>query len=285
MTKQTSRPPRGTAAIMALVVGIAVSSLLLSIVLAQEPTPTALTETAGAQFDGIVIGSNADLARQGTIFFAQVIDVVLIRTERETTPDAIFPKIIYAVHVDRSLRGDASGQVNVSFLDPRLELTRNEASGPLAIGERYLFFAGALTSQGYYPVDLEFGFTPVRDGQHAEELAAEFMPLVQQAEQEERALQRQLSVAARAEPSTPPEAAIAPSRGEAGIEVQVSGSGFTPPEVLLYWGEGSVELIEVSDDGRFEATVTVPDGLGSGRHAIDIEGSGSDRATVTFVVD
>lgn len=139
-----------------------------------------------------------------------------------------------------------------------------------------------------YIVDAEIGFLLVADDKAAEELTAELMPLIAKDQQAQQAAVARAETAERSEPRTPPAAEIAPARGPAGSEVVVSGSGFTPAEVLFLWDDANPQRlpeIDVQPNGEFEITITVPKGLKPGKHTLSVEGAGSDVLELTFVVE
>ncbi len=204
--------------------------------------------------------------------------------------------VVYTVDVERTLRQAAADgpeeraakgrvQIEVSGID--LEIARKGRAAPLSVGGRYLFFAGLNMDKGYL-VDSEVGFLPVASDEDAEELIAEFLPLIAQAERVDEAEMASALRTARKEAQLVPAAEIVPTRGAAGSEVVVSGSGFSPAEVLLHWDAGNPETLPVAAvaaDGRFEITLKVPKGLDAGPHTLSVEGLGSDVVELTFHVE
>jgi hypothetical protein len=278
---------------IALLVGVAFAALLMRQAIAQEATPEPSGHESAVINDGACEPDNACRSQHGNIFFGRVVDVV--ETGRFKGGLDLF-YVVYTVDVEESLRRtlaegpegrEAKGRVQIQVSGIDLPIEDKGRSAPLTVGERYLFFAGLNMDKGYL-VDAEVGFLPVASDEEAEELTAEFTPLIRQAEQKDQAVIARATNAARSAPQAAPAAEIVPARGPAGSEVVVTGSGFTPADVLLLWDEDNPEQlpeVAVDADGRFEITLTVPKGLAPGRHTLWVEGLGSDVVELTFDVE
>lgn len=282
--------------IVALLVGIALAGVLLRNAIAQEATPQPTEETTGFIADGGCepIVSDECRAQHGNIFFGRVVDVVDIG---QFSKELRHSYVVYAVDVESTLRHildegpqgrPAEGRVQIEVSGIDLPIKDKGRSAPLAVGERYLFFAGLDLGQGYL-VDGEVGFLPVGDDKEAEDLAQRFAPLIARAQTRERADLASFAEAARTAPKGQLAAETAPKRGPAGSEVVVSGSGFTPATVLFLWDEGNpvgpLPEVQVQPDGTFSITLMVPKGLEPGTHTLSVEGSGSDVVKLKFDVE
>ncbi len=279
--------------IMSLLIGAALATLLLRNAVAQEATPEHPGSVSSVIDDGACEPNNLCRSQHGNIFFGRVVDVVELG---DFPGELALSYVVYTIDVERSLRHieekgkafrAAQGQVQIQVSGIDLPIAEKGRSAPLTVGERYLFFAGLNLDKGYL-VDAEVGFLPVADDKAAEELTVEFMPLIQQAEQDDLAAIERATVAARDEPQTAPAAEIVPARGPAGSEAVVTGSGFTPADVLLLWDAANPEklpVVRVEPDGRFQITITVPQGLEPGPHSLSVEGLGSDVVELRFDVE
>ncbi|MDQ2654777.1 MAG: hypothetical protein M3Z20_17220 [Chloroflexota bacterium] len=277
----------------ALLVGFTLAAVLMRQSFAQEATPDDAGPAAAYITDGGCEPTNECRAHHGNIFFGRVIDVGEVgRFEGEL--DIFY--VVYTVDVESLLRHAPSDrpegrepqgrvQVQVSGLD--LPVEDKGRTAPLVVGERYLFFAGSFMNRGYL-VDGEVGFLPVASDEEAAKLTEEFAPLIREDEQADQDARARATEAARHEPLTPPAAQIVPARGPAGSEVVVSGSGFSPADVLFLWDEGNpltLPQVTVDPDGRFDITLTVPEGATPGPHTLTVGGLGSDVVDLMFDVE
>jgi hypothetical protein len=276
-----------------LLVGILVASfLVLRIVVAQDATPVS-SEGPTAIVDGGCGPIQICRAEHGNVFFGRVVEVV---ETGKSEDELAIPYVVYIVDIDQSLRRsvreeerdrELSGRVQIKVSGFEMPIRKEGRSAPLVVGKRYLFFAGMRREKGFL-VNAEVGFVPVANDAEAAKLIAEFTPLIERAVHEEQAAMARAAVAARSEPETPPGAQIVPDRGPAGSEVVISGSGYTPTNVLILWDANNPMVLPeapVGPDGRFEITTTVPEGIDPGEHMLTVEGIGADYVELTFVVE
>ncbi len=278
---------------IALLVGVTLAAALMRQSFAQEATPDDSGPASAYITDGGCEPNNECRAHFGNIFFGRVVDVVASgRSEGE--PDIFY--VVYTVDVETLLRRtlaegpegrEPEGRVQIKVHGLDLPIEAKGRTAPLVVGDRYLFFAGLDMGEGYL-VDGEVGFLPVANDEEAAKLTEEFAPLIRQAEQEAQETLARVTEAARNEPLTPPAAEIVPGRGPAGSEVVVSGSGFTPTDVVFLWDEGNPQTlpqVTVDPDGRFQITLSVPEGGTPGPHTLTVGGLGSDVVELTFEVE
>ncbi|MFN8592024.1 MAG: hypothetical protein U0031_11250 [Thermomicrobiales bacterium] len=92
----------------------------------------------------------------------------------------------YLATVDRSLVGQASGQVPIVYLGADDDSFEAAGFGPLRIGERYLFFAGGDRAGTEFYVEAGTGAILITCDQQEEKLVEKYLPLIAEAEQYEQ---------------------------------------------------------------------------------------------------
>ena len=207
---------------------------------------------------------------------------------QQSGPGVELTATFFVVDVEQTLKGDAKGAVEVreaggdsSFAEegPASELG---PTGPLLVGERYLFFAGLQSDEGWYPITAGYTNVLIRNDQQAAELVAQFVPAIVQAEQ------RRAEILA-ADPCEHPESApvvkVDPQRGVVGTKVKVTGSDFVRPQVSMWW-DGMDERLgtsEIGEECSLTASIEIPQSE-IGEHRIIVTDARNERGVAVFEV-
>lgn len=266
----------------ALVAGLALVVGLVSLTLAGQAGSSSLNsiEDSGGGYGG------EDRRIYGTIIVGEVISATGEERQRWGPEDSPNLVLFYDFKISRTLRGDAKGQISITYYGADSNTIDAPNPGPLKVGSRYLISAGALLEDGTYPVNAGPAVIPIDSDEEEAQLIAEFEQLIPAAEKEEReALAQSRAWAERTPAEHAPVVLAEPLEGPAGSTITVTGAYFLPPQVLVTWDDDrNIGDAMVQADGQFTQQVTVPRSAKPGQHHIVVYGSEDQRVEIEFRV-
>jgi hypothetical protein len=219
------KPPSTRLAAVIMVIGLSISTIhAVSLISGSGDGPVvAKNKRKDVQQEGTAQPDNFDPQRDydqrrtsdelrayhGAIFFAHVDS--LAGEHVEPTAEGVPPHrlLTYLVTVDRSLAGNADGQVPIIYFGAYENSFESAGFGPLRIGERYLFFAGGDKGGTEYYVQAGSGTILITSDRQEEHLVKKYLPLIAEADRHEqeaiaRATARAEARNERAEPTPIP---------------------------------------------------------------------------------
>lgn len=267
--------------------------LVLGLVLSMVAVPTARGDAAdmatpvamGAVYDSSLPLNDEGRAMFGNIFIGTVVAVAgrdrILSSDPE---DPGLPVIIYDVDVEQTLQGEATGRVRIWYegFDHKGEYTVDgEPVGELAVGERYLFFAGFNPDEQWYPVNASIGVLAVKNDRAEAELVARFAPLIRQAARQAD----QPPAPDPCEQAGRPAVSVEPPRAQPGDTVRLSGRDFVRPQVSVWWDGFKRRLATADVDATcaIAVDVTVPADE-PGEHRLIVQDARGARAEAVIVV-
>ena len=226
-------------------------------------------------------------AYHGKIFVARV---DALEGENEEPSGGTAPPLHvqnYVATVERTLVGDASGQVRIVYWGAYDETPDTMGFGPLRIGERYLFFAGDTENGTGYTVQAGSGTILITSEQQEQELVDHYLPLIAEAEvhaQEVNARATAWAEANAARAATTPSVLIDPEQGPPGTQIIVRGENFGFMEATITFGEERTFADVAVEDGSFRAKITIPQNAQSGVFPIAVDDQRDFATEVAFTV-
>lgn len=163
---------------------------------------------------------------------------------------------LFSVDVDRTVFGQATGQISVSVYKD--EYTEEMAENEVVVGHRYLFATDLPDGSGVYHATEGFGVIAVRSDAEADALEAEFRRL--------RVEESALTVQSFPTPdpcdaqTDEPTIDVSPRVTKAGREIRVTVENAAKLEVGIYWQNlrNRIGIGKVRDDCTAVVTVEVP---------------------------
>lgn len=301
--ENTTNPPTSRLAAFTLIVGLIAAAVLAGSLVwdpgnasvAAKDKKQANQQDGGGAADGFDPQRDYDQSRasdeirayHGAIFFARVDS--LEREEDQSVAKGVPPHrvLTYLVTADRSLAGEVKGQVPIIYSGAYEETYENGGFGPLRIGERYLFFAGADTAGTEYYVEAGTGAILITSDRQETELVNTYRPLIAEAdahEQEAIARATAWADALQDRAGLTPTASIDPDQGPPGTEVTVKGKNYGFMEVTIDVGDDRTYADVAAEDGSFKTTITIPELAPPGPFKIIVDDEQGSTSDLTFTV-
>lgn len=248
---------------------------------------TAQTDVApGRDGDPVEMDVEGDTSHAGLVaasehvFVGRIVRVNRVENQPTSRPNRSYRVTFYAVDVEETLKGNATGRVEVR-LPPGEVVGPEEGADRLPNGRPLLFFTGRRSAAGRYPVGTPgYGTIPIANDRQRANLIAEFRALIARPAPAVDQAPRQPAAGAVA-----PTVTLDPRSGAPGGSVMVMGRGWNGTEVRVLWGDGAAPVTAlVEPDGVFRIAVTVPNAAAIGPHEITVRGTDGFAATATFQV-
>lgn len=221
-------------------------------------------------------------AQFGNIFIGSVLREAGKDEIPSSLPERSLPVLLYDVTVDRTLKGDVSGEVRIWYQGFNATDPDDPSRPTLKPGDRALFFAGYNPETDEYPVDARIGTILINSDGEARELVALYEPLIRDAERNGRGERKPDPYET---PDSEPTISVEPVRGSIGDQVSVTGGPFARAEVAVSWDgpQGGMVGVPVGEDCGADGFVVVPE-LPAGEHTIIVRDALDREAKVPFEV-